>query len=147
MAAYEAVTRLLANIERPVIIGLDGNTWNQGIDLRPAAATDRTHPFFTEHAFYGGDPPHGLDDAFLRYLRGHPTEYARCLAERPGGPLAVSYVRGRRENRIEDRFDYLFVSPDVCVRSCRYDLATGLAAGSDHAIVRAEVEIEASEGF
>ncbi|MBK6767692.1 MAG: hypothetical protein IPG72_01390 [Ardenticatenales bacterium] len=37
-------------------------------------------------------------------------------------------------------------SPDVRVRACRYDLAAGVAAGSDHAVVRAEVEFGTSEG-
>jgi endonuclease/exonuclease/phosphatase family metal-dependent hydrolase len=44
-------------------------------------------------------------------------------------------------NPVEDRFDYVFVSEEIGVTECSYDYQGAKAAGSDHAIVTAELHV------
>ena len=84
-------------------------------------------------------PQHGLRDAYLDHLTQNPAEYEDALRLRPDGPLAVSYVRGSKASPTADRFDYVFVSPEIVVRSCRYDYEGAVACGSDHGSVRVDL--------
>jgi endonuclease/exonuclease/phosphatase family metal-dependent hydrolase len=53
----------------------------------------------------------------------------------------VSYVRGTKAKPVADRFDYIFVSPEIRVVGCTYDYERASEAGSDHASVRVELEL------
>ena len=64
--------------------------------------------------------------------------YGDTLKKRPKGPLAVSYIRGKTE----DRFDYIFLSDDFEVSNCRYDYEGAVAAGSDHALVHTDLVLK-----
>ena len=72
-------------------------------------------------------PQHRLRDAFIDYLSRDRDAYEQCLKARPNGPLAVSYVRGSRNSHVEDRFDFIFVSPEIGVKKCWYDYDGGRA--------------------
>jgi endonuclease/exonuclease/phosphatase family metal-dependent hydrolase len=80
---------------------------------------------------------HPLQDALRRWLDEHPEELDRLRAERPGGPLALSYRTGRRKlHPGTDRwFDSIWVSPQFEVDAVAYPYAECIAAGSDHAAV------------
>jgi hypothetical protein len=80
---------------------------------------------------------HPLEDVLRRWLDEHPEELDRLRAERPGGPLALSYRTGRRKLHpgTDRRFDSIWVSPQFEVDAVAYPYAECIAAGSDHAAV------------
>jgi endonuclease/exonuclease/phosphatase family metal-dependent hydrolase len=55
--------------------------------------------------------------------------------------IGITSVVVERENAIEDRFDYVFVSDEIGVTYCSYDYEVAKAAGSDHGIVTAELSL------
>jgi endonuclease/exonuclease/phosphatase family metal-dependent hydrolase len=89
------------------------------------------------------DPPHPLRDALRLYLKAHPDDLARIARERPNGPLAMSYDRGRRGRSVPCRYDFVMVSPDMGVETVRYRYEEALRAGSDHALVTADLALPA----
>lgn len=123
----------------PLVLGADVNSWEDGPDL---AVPDPNDAWYEEHRFHGAAPNHGLVDVYRRYLDDHPAERDAVHRERPAGPLAVTYDRGHGGRSIPCRMDRLYATPDVGVRSVsHHPLADARAAGSDHAIVRAELAV------
>jgi endonuclease/exonuclease/phosphatase family metal-dependent hydrolase len=61
---------------------------------------------------------------------------------RPKGPLGVSHITGKGHNPKERRYDFIFVTPDIRVRSVEYLFEEACKAGSDHALVRARLELD-----
>ena len=136
MKGYKAIIGWINSKRGPIVIGFDGNHWNISSDLDlPSVKYEEQSPFFLENWFFGDEPPHRLRDALIDYYRNNPTKYEDALKERPEGPLAVSYIRGKKK----DRFDYIFISDDFEVNNCRYDYEGAVAAGSDHALVCADL--------
>jgi hypothetical protein len=119
------------------ILGFDANWWNRKTSLEVPVVDDAEADVSPVHYFFSANARHGLEDTLLRYYQQDAEAYAHALAERPKGPLAVSYVRGRTE----DRFDYIFASPKLEVLACRYDYEGAKAAGSDHGIVLADLSL------
>ncbi len=60
----------------------------------------------------------------------------------PKGPLAVSHTTGKGANPNERRYDFIFVTPDIRVECVEYLFEEACAAGSDHALVYAKLEID-----
>ena len=141
MRAYRGIIDWLGTAGGPIVLGLDGNHWNRSVDLEPKNVPDTADPWLLENRFFGVNKPHRMRDAFLDHLRGHPREYEEIKERRPHGPLAVSYVRGSRNNPIEDCFDYIFVSEEIEVADSSYDYQGATAAGSDHGIVTAGLRL------
>ena len=139
MKGYKAIIGWINSKKGSIVIGFDGNHWNisSELDLLNVEYEEQSS-FFLENWFFGDEPPHRLRDALIDYYRNNPTIYADAVKERPQGPLAVSYIRGKTE----DRFDYIFISDDFEVSNCRYDYKGAMAAGSDHALVYAELEVD-----
>lgn len=141
MQGYRGIVDWLGTVGGPAVLGLDGNHWNRSVKLEPGHVPDSDDPWLLENRFFGANKPHKMRDAFLDHLRGHPREYQEFKERRPQGPLAVSYVRGSKQNSIEDRFDYVFVSEEIEVAECSYNYQGATAAGSDHGIVTAELRL------
>lgn len=136
-------------VRGPVIVGADANT--PEVD-HPDPIRTRTHwhtgsrrlgGMRGDDIVFGGRPEHGLADALRLWLRDHPEQLSRIKRERPDGPLAVSHRTGRRRDRpgIDRRFDIIQVSGEFAVRRIEYLLDDALRAGSDHALVIADLEL------
>jgi hypothetical protein len=84
---------------------------------------------------------HSLDDALRRWLADHreAAEVLRVKGEHE--PLAVTHHTGRRKNFAGTgrRFDSIWVSQHLTVRHVMHPYDDGIAAGSDHAPVVADL--------
>ncbi len=84
----------------------------------------------------GPDASHGFRDVLLRHLDRHPAELERLRTERPEGPLAVSH----RVRAQPVRSDHIWATGDLEVLDVRYLYDEAVAAGSDHALVLADLK-------
>lgn len=138
--------------EGPVLIGADANTpevdhpepdkvrthWHTGSStLRGRTGDDVT---------FGGRPHHRLHDAYRRWLNDDPARMQAVALERPSGPLAVSHHTGRRRSGpgVPRRYDSLWISPEIAISNITYNYENAIAAGTDHALLTAELSITAS---
>lgn len=131
MQAYSAMGSWLAAQPGLVVLGGDINSWRDPVDLLEAIPD----PFEVEHAFVGPDPEHGLVDAWRQLIEAD-GRLARLRTDHPDGPLAVSY---RLSNGRDLRMDRIFTSPELGVTDAGYEWDASMAAGSDHALHRAEL--------
>lgn len=128
----------------PLLVGADANHGSffareqdfPGSPFKPFPQDD----WFEENAFWT-DPEPDLRDAWIEYLAQNPDVLAEVRADWTGGPSAVSYVRGVKENLTPDRFDYVLVSPEFTIDSVAYDYEGSVAARSDHALVTAVLSL------
>ncbi len=142
--AYQCIIEWLDRIGTSlVILGFDSNWWARNLSLEPVVVP--TPPKAPAHAlsneFFGPTPPHRLRDPLLDVLKADPKRYAEICALRPNGPLGISYRRGRHHD-LDDRFDYIFVSPEIAASDVRYEYELGRASGSDHGVVFADLTIK-----
>jgi endonuclease/exonuclease/phosphatase family metal-dependent hydrolase len=121
--------------DAPTIVGLDANTprW----DLPRLSECEWWNP--QEELLLGAERIHDLRDAYRDLLRQDPERREAILRERPDGPLAVSYLRGDGRAQVECRYDHVLVSPAFEVHDVRYLFDEAVDAGSDHALVVAEL--------
>jgi hypothetical protein len=121
----------------PTIVGID------------AYAPKRDRPRLAECEWWdegealllGADRIHDLRDAYRDVLRRDPGRRADVLDRWPDGPLATSYVSGDGRGASPCRYDHVLVSPDFEVDDVRHLYDEALAAGSDHALVLAELRV------
>ncbi len=121
----------LAEHDGPMLFGVDANSpyvdHPDPAHWQPSMAGDAT--------LIGPQPRHHLTDALYRWLDAHPQELQHVRAERPDGPLAISYVTSGAAREV--RFDHLFVTDDLDVESITYRPPG--ADGSDHGAVLARL--------
>lgn len=139
------VARWLETLDGPVIFGGDFNT--PKLDP-PDHGRVRTH-WHTGDIKLGGqpgddvlvgpDPVHGLNDALRVHLASHPDQLASIRAARPNGPLAISYRTGDAEHH-RYRYDAIWVSRHFSVKAIDYSYPESIEAGTDHALVLADLE-------
>jgi hypothetical protein len=142
-----ALARWLAAQQGPVLLGADANT--PLVDAADFAAT-RTH-WHTgrrqlngepgDDLLFGPDKIHPLDDGLRRWLADHPAETAG-LAKHPSGPLAITYRTGRRKNGWPGtgrRFDSIWITRHWTVQRISHLYDEGIAAGSYHAVIVADL--------
>ena len=141
MQGYRGILDWLGTVGGPIVLGFDGNHWNRSLALEPEHVPDSDDRWLLENQFFGSNKLHRLRDAFLDHLRTHQHEYEEIKKRRPRGPLAVSYIRGSKANPTEDRFDYVFISEELGVTECSYDYQGAKAAGSDHGLVTADLQL------
>lgn len=141
MQAYRAVSSWLTGKETATVLCFDSNSWNLSVALSWDGPTDTTHSHYDEGMFFSTRAHHHLKDTLATYFANNPEAYQAAVQLRPEGPLAVSYVRGSRKNPTPDQFDFIFASPDIEVLQCTYDYEGGIAAGSDHGIVIADLSV------
>jgi endonuclease/exonuclease/phosphatase family metal-dependent hydrolase len=121
----------LAAIDGPVVVGIDRN----------GPKHERFDPTETEWwpedepALFAEDAQHGLRDVLLTIHSEHPERRAAARAERPDGPLEVSYVEQRTTPPSPRRYDVILASAHWQVRGVEYDYDGSVEAGSDHALV------------
>jgi endonuclease/exonuclease/phosphatase family metal-dependent hydrolase len=125
----------LAHLQGNVIVGIDANA--PKID-HPDLGSN-TWWWKDEPLLLGAKPIHHLRDALRSYLQDRPDEFASIAASRPTGPLALSHIRGNKHKRTECRYDFVYHTPGISVESISYLYEEALAAGSDHAVVTAEL--------
>jgi hypothetical protein len=141
-----AVANWLTLLPGPVILGADANT--PLIDAADFAST-RTH-WHTgsrnlegepgDDQMWGPDRIHHLQDALRCWIAENPRS-PLALSAPPLGPLAVTHRTGKRENSpgTPRRFDCLWITDEWTVKRIDHLYADAIAAGSDHAIVMAEL--------
>lgn len=142
-----ALSHWITSTAGSILVGADANT--PEVD-HPDRDLVRTH-WHTgsrrvgdrpgDDVVFGGRPVHGLDDAFRRWLEEHPDEMARVGKLRPTGPLAITHRTGKRRTSpgAPRRFDALWVSPDLQVVTVEHHYDAAMAAGTDHALVLADL--------
>jgi endonuclease/exonuclease/phosphatase family metal-dependent hydrolase len=135
----------LTSIEGPALFAGDFNT--PAID-HPDRELIRTHWHSGHRDLHGlpGDDllvgpneVHGLRDVFRTWLVDHPEELSRIRAEFPEGPLAVSHRTGTTRNA--RRYDAIWATDDFVVVDVRYHYEDAVQAGSDHALVLADLDV------
>lgn len=89
----------------------------------------------------GDDAPHDLRDVYLDYLDQHPKRRERIRDAQRAGPLATSYDRGRARP-VPSRYDAIYASPEFSVIAAGYDWQRAIEAGSDHALVWADLRLD-----
>jgi hypothetical protein len=98
---------------------------------------------------FGPDKIHALDDVLRRWLEQQPAIVAHLTETAPDGPLVVSHRTGKRRTSAGTgrRFDAIWVSPDLGVQAVDYPYDDCVAAGSDHAVVVADLTSLAAPSF
>jgi endonuclease/exonuclease/phosphatase family metal-dependent hydrolase len=125
----------LAGVDGPVIVGMDRN----------GPKHERFDPAETEWwpedepALFAADAPHGLRDVLLTLHAEHPERREAARAERPDGPLEVSYVEQRTTPPSPRRYDVILASAHWHVKDVTYGYDASVAAGSDHGSAVASV--------
>ena len=134
--AYRSLLETLAARERPMLLGLDANT--PKVDHPDESCSEFWWPAHEPRVL---GPPgarrHDLSDAFRLWLSANPDALARISSKRPDGPLAVTHRRGA--TNIPCRYDQVWLSPEWTVDSVRHLTEASFEAGSDHALVSADL--------
>ncbi len=129
-----ALARWLSCHQGPILVGMDAN----------APRTD--HPDITQNEWWwkeeplllGEHPLHPLRDALRLWLATHPSDAAQISADRPRGPLAISHKRG--PTKVSCRYDFIYATTHFAVMRIAYLYDEATLAGSDHALVIAELD-------
>jgi exonuclease III len=125
----------LSTIPTPVVLGMDAN--GPSID----------HPDIEQSRWWTKEEALVLgagartEDVLRLWYADHPAELKRRVQYYPNGPLADSYHRGRKGKYLRCRYDSIRVSPRISVTDVRYLYEEAVQAGSDHALVVAEMEL------
>lgn len=128
------VDRFAAHLQArsgPVVVGIDRNAprWERH-DLAEDEWWNRWEP-----TLYGPDRVHDLRDVYRDLLDQRPDLAAQAREAAPDGPLAVTH----RRQGIDCRYDAIYASPEFTVEDVQHLWAEAVAAGSDHALVRASM--------
>jgi exonuclease III len=94
-----------------------------------------------EALLLGSNPAHHLKDAFRTLLDANPGLSEKITTSHPNGPLAISYRRGRSTKTVPCRYDFIYTTPDFVVKNVSYLYDEAVEAGSDHALVVADLEL------
>ena len=130
------LAKWLAHQQTMVVVGMDAN------------APKSDHPDIEQNKWFwdeeplmlGARPLHVLRDALRVRLTDHPLEAPHIMPHSPQGPLAVSYNRGwGKKVFIPCRYDFIYITPDFEVSEVRYLYEEAIQAGSDHALVVADM--------
>lgn len=133
---FVAVAKALAALDGPALVGIDAN----------APKTD--HPDIRQNEWWwdeepdllGPKPLHPLRDVLRDHLGRHPERLRLVRQLRPSGPLEVSHLRGS-VRKVPCRYDFILASPHFTVADVKHLYQDAVAAGSDHALVTAELSI------
>jgi exonuclease III len=135
--SHVKLAKWLAGTANPCILGIDAN------------APKVDHPDIHQNEWWwkeeplllGAEPLHSLKDALRLHLDDNPELLDTIRSQRPRGPLATSYVRGNKFKRTPSRYDFIYVTSDIRVQDIQYLYEEAIEAGSDHAIVVADLEL------
>jgi len=132
---FNALAGWLSTFPAPVVLGMDAN--GPRVDY-PDIEQSR---WWTEEEALVLGVGARTSDALRLWYADHPAELKRRVRYYPNGPLADSYHRGRRGKYLRCRYDSIRVSPDIRVTDVRYLYEEAIWAGSDHALIVAEIEL------
>jgi hypothetical protein len=132
---FNTLAAWLSAVPAPVVLGIDAN--GPSID-HPDIEQSRW--WTKEEALLLGAGAQ-TEDVLRRWYVDHPPELKRRVRYYPSGPLADSYHRGRRGKYLRCRYDSIRVSPRISVTDVRYLYEEAVQAGSDHALVIADIEL------
>ena len=141
LGIYDALTAWVTGRQN-VVVGMDANWWLDSSPFSPPGWDNEDPQAAVARFFFDPEHGHGLRDAFRSFLTEHLLALERIKVRRPNGPLAVTHVRGGNRP-VADRFDALMVSQAARIESIEHDYEDAVAAGSDHAYVRAELSMAA----
>lgn len=125
------IAEWMADRSGPAIVGVDRNgpkfeRSDGSVQLWPQDAPQ----------LLGPDPAHRYHDVLLAMHNREPSRRERSAAQRPDGPLEVSYVRGHAgQQQTACRYDVVYASEHFTIDDVRYLYDESIAAGSDHAAV------------
>jgi len=134
-AFFTALAHQLAAAPAPLILGMDAN--GPRVDH-----PDPTHSVWwtpEEAAVLGSGTP--TSDALRLWYADHPADFQHRARYYPHGPLADSFHRGRKGKYVRSRYDSIRVSPGIRVLDVCYLYDDAIRAGSDHALVVADIEL------
>ena len=143
------VAQWLASIDGAVLLAGDFNT--PKVD-HPNASKVRTHWHTGDRKLRGatGDDVlvgpneiHSLRDTLRTYLEATPRVFDEIRAERPTGPLHISHHTNPGRN--PRRYDAIWASPHFGVDNVTYIYEEALAAGTDHALVVADLKLRSGD--
>jgi endonuclease/exonuclease/phosphatase family metal-dependent hydrolase len=121
--------------ELPLVAGMDRNGPKfEGIDTVEWWPRDSMR-------LLGDDALHDLRAVYLDHLDQHPKRRQRIRDAQRADPLATSYDRGRARP-VSSRYDAIYASPDFSVLAAGYDWQRAIEAGSDHALVWADLRLD-----
>lgn len=92
-----------------------------------------------EALLLGVNRTHILKDIYRSYIEKNKFSQ---MPISPSGPLVKSFNRSKRKKEVFCRYDYILATPDFEVVRVDYQYKTALRAGSDHAVVIAELQID-----
>jgi exonuclease III len=151
LRAYGDLHAWLLEQEGPTVVGMDANAWTDAgvtdpFDPAPMFREPEQEQAFIQRFIWDPQPDHHLCDVFRTWLHEHPVERERIRTLRPNGPLAVTYARGGTRV-VGERFDLIFASSHFNPLDVRHDYADAIAAGSDHAVVLANLRMQPTPGI
>jgi len=130
---FSALASRLSAVPAPIVLGMDAN--GPRLD----------HPDIEQNRWWTPEEALALgagactSDALRLWYADHPAELSRRVRYYPNGPLADSYHRGRRGKYLRCRYDSIRISPGINVTDVRYLYEEAVRAGSDHALVVADI--------
>ena len=133
---FKILAKWLKAQETPIVLGMDANapkSDRENIDENEWWWKD-------EPVFLGANPEHHLKDIFRKYLDKNPQKLQEIKKLRPEGPLAISHIRGNKRKYTPCRYDFIYATQDFEVINVKYLYDEAIEAGSDHALVLAELE-------
>jgi hypothetical protein len=134
-AYFAALAAWLSTVSAPVVLGMDAN--GPRVD-HPDIEQNRWWTQEEALVLGSGTP---TEDVLRLWYGDHPAELKRRVRYYPNGPLADSYHRGRKGKYLLCRYDSIRVSPGVGVMDIRYLYQDAVRAGSDHALVVADIDL------
>jgi exonuclease III len=134
-AFFTALAQQLDGAPTPLILGMDAN--GPRVDHPDLARSVWWTP--EEEAVLGAGAL--TFDALRLWYADHPADFKRRARYYPRGPLADSFHRGRKGKYVRSRYDSIRVSPGIRVLDVRTLYDDAIRAGSDHALVLADVEL------
>jgi exonuclease III len=142
LRSYVRLARWVESAPRPLVVGLDANSWETADPFEPTFADDDEQRLIHEFLYgVGAWGDHDLRDVAIESIRGDRVRRGAVVNLRPGGPLAVTYRRGSSNRPRSDRFDRILASADLTPIDVEHRYDDGIAAGSDHAAVLATVRL------
>jgi exonuclease III len=132
---FRALAAWLTTMPAPIVVGMDAN--GPRVD-HPDIEQSR---WWTEEEALVLGAGTRTSDVLRLWYTDHPAELKRRVRYYPNGPLTDSYHRGRRGKHLRCRYDSIRVSPGISVTNVRYLYEEAVQAGSDHALVIAEIEL------
>ena len=140
MRQFRAIESWAATVDIPLVIGMDINGWHDFATTDDFTSDDSAN-FDDQARFLAPGASHGLVDVAREVLLRDPERLARrraLSAVAEDGALDVTYSRWQGK---VNRMDRIFVSDDFTPRDVRTLYSDGLTAGSDHAMVLADLRL------